>query len=546
MRMRSTYARIAAASVFAVCAFALAPVAHAQATGDQNKFDVNIVDADIKSAVAFLVKLTGLSIVFKASDGEYKPVTVNLMGVTAEKALENICLAAGGYWYRDDSGVYVISREKPVEAPKVNTTPDSIPTVAEKPKLRKFKMQHADAEEVFNQITKAIVMDPTRGMREINRLKEFGPMNDFRPITSVINSAGAPMAGFNITPRSTAQPVPGTSDPNGSILLPGESAPQGSLGGGLGGGGLGGGGLGQGGQGQGGQGAGQGGGTLGTGGLIDGSIDYITYDPNDNSILIRATEQQWRELQGYIDQFDIVPKQVTIKVQFVTTSSSKSKSLGFDWLYSRGPQVLGNTPGTFARSSDPIFLNWASGNIQARLRTFLQDGYGTTVSSPMVRTLNNQPAFVSQGIQTVIFIPTTFNNGNISTTVYTPYPLQATSQLAVRPRINDDGTVTLTLNMPIQQFGQIRRSPDGSTAVPDLSFQQINVAARVRSGETIVLAGFTQKNDAVTQNKFPVLGDLPIIGQFFRSNSRDENTSELLVFVTPTIEDPETSGGFGG
>lgn len=545
--MRSTYARIAAAATFAVCAFALAPVAHAQAAGDQNKFDVNIVDADIKSAVAFLVKLTGLSIVFKASDGEYKPVTVNLMGVTAEKALENICLAAGGYWYRDESGVYVISREKPVEAPKVSTNTDTIPTVAEKPKLRKIKMQHADVEEVFNQITKAVVLDPSRGLREVNRLKEFGPMNDFRPITSVINSSGAPMAGYSITPRNTAQPVPATNDANGGILLPGESAPQGSLGGGgLGGGGLGGGGLGQGGGQNPGGGAGQGGGQLSTGGLIDGAIDYITYDPNDNSILIRATEQQWRELQGYIDQFDVVPKQVTIKVQFVTTSSSNSKSLGFDWLYARGPQVIGNAPGQFARSSDPIVVAWQSGNFSGRLRTFLQEGYGTTVSSPIVRTLNNQPAVVSQGIQTVIFIPTTFNNGNISTTVYTPFPLTASSQLAVRPRINEDGTVTVTLNMPIQQFGQIRRSPDGSTAVPDVSFQQISLTARVRSGETIVLAGFTQKNDSVLQNKFPVLGDLPIIGQFFRSNSRDTSASELLVFVTPTIEDPETSGGFGG
>jgi general secretion pathway protein D len=262
--------------------------------------------------------------------------------------------------------------------------------------------------------------------------------------------------------------------------------------------------------------------------------------------LIRATEQQWRELQGYIDQFDIVPKQVTIKVQFVTTSSSNTRSLGFEWLYTRGTQSVGNTPGSFARSSDPIFLSWQTGNIQARLRTFLQDGYGSTVSSPVVRTLNNQPASVVQALQTVIFVPTTFNNGQISTTVYTPIALTAASQLVVRPRINEDGTVTMALNMPIQQFGQIRRSPDGSVAVPDVSTQQIQIVARVRSGETIVLAGFTQKNDTFTQQKFPVLGDLPVIGQFFRSTSKDTNSTELLVFVTPVIEDPETSGGFGG
>jgi len=537
--MQSTFARIAAATVFAACAFVLAPAAFAQATGDPVRFDIDIKDADMKTAIDFLQKRTGLSIVFKATSEEYHPVTVALRGVTAEDALKNICLSAGAYYSRDLSGVYVISKDKPAET----TTNVSNPTehvVPEIPKLRKFKLQHADAEAVHAQLTKGLVMDPLKGLEVIDRLSKFGELK-LNTGVNVYSSAGAPMASMDITPRNTMLPTPKTGEGSNSITLPGESAGQGGFGAGGGGGQLGGGGGGQ----QGG-GGGQGQGNLTTGGLIPGSIDYITYDPNDNSILIRATEQQWRELQGYIDQFDVAPKQVTIKVQFVTTSSSNTKSLGFDWLYTRTGQVIGNTPGSFARSSDPIFLGWQTGNIQARLRTFLQEGYGTTVSSPIVRTLNNQPAVVNQALQTVIFVPTTFNNGQISTTVYTPIGLTAQSTLAVRPRINEDNTVTVALNMPIQQFGQIRRSPDGSTAVPDISQQFISMVARVRSGETIVLAGFTQKNDTVTQQKFPILGDLPILGQFFRSTSKDTNSTELLVFVTPVIEDPETSGGFGG
>lgn len=540
MRMQSTLTRIAAASVFALCAFAFTPAAYAQASGDPARFDIDIKDADMKTAIDFLQKRTGLSIVFKAANSEYKTVTVALRGVSAEDALKNICLSAGAYYTRDLSGVYVISQDKP-EEPKINTNNPNEQVVAEKPKLRKFKLQHADAEAVYAQITQGLVMDPLKGFELIDRMSKFGELKLNPGGASVYNSAGSPMASFDITPRNTTLPTPKVGEGSNSITLPGESASQGGFGAGGGGGQLGGGGGGQ----QGG-GGGQAGGNLTTGGLINQDIDFITYDPNDNSILIRATEQQWRELQGYIDQFDVAPKQVTIKVQFVTTSSSNTRSLGFDWLYTRTGQIVGNTPGSFARSSDPIFLSWSTGNIQARLRTFLQDGYGTTVSSPIIRTLNNQPAIVQQALQTVIFIPTTFNNGQISTTVYTPVGLTAQSLLAVRPRINEDQTVTVALNMPIQQFGQIRRSPDGSTAVPDLSQQFISMVARVRSGETIVLAGFTQKNDTVTTQKFPVLGDLPILGQFFRSTSKDTNSTELLVFVTPTIEDPETSGGFGG
>jgi len=539
MNMRLTLARIATASVFAACAFALTPVVQAQTTGTQGRFDVNLKDADMKVAVDFLVRKTGLSIVFEASEKPFPPISVNLNGVTGEEALRYICTAAGAYYRVEDNGVYIISATKP-EDPKTTPVQDTIPAIPEKKKLYKIKLQHGDARAIYLQLTKAYVWDSLDTLREINQFKDTAHLGDkFNPVSNIYNSSGGQVNTFQITPRNTNQPVQPTNGASASdIILPGESAMQGSLGGGLGQGG--------GAQGGGGQGAGAGGGQLtGNQGLIP-NIDYITFDPNDNSIVIRATEQQWRDLQQYVDQFDIAPKQVTIKVQFVTTSSSQSKSLGFDWLYTRGTQAVGNVPGSFAKSGDPIFLSWQSGNIQTRLRTFLQDGYGRTVSSPIVRTLNNELAQVSQGIQSVIFVPQVITNGQVSSTVYVPQTLPAFSTLAVRPRINEDGTVTMSLNMPIQQFGQIRRSPDGTFAVPDVSTQFISLTARVKSGDTIVLAGFTQRNDQSTTQKFPVLGDLPIIGQLFRSSSKDLNSSELLVFVTPVIEDPETSGGFGG
>ncbi|MEQ1821445.1 MAG: hypothetical protein ABL949_02950, partial [Fimbriimonadaceae bacterium] len=460
---------------------------------------------------------------------------LSLPDVTAEDAVKYICQAAGVYVRRDENRVYIISHNPPaVTTPVATAVAVGAP---KKNKLYKIRVKHADPQEIFYQIVNGTPPDPDRKLREFtNQAKSI---NDFRinPNAFVRSAVEAP-----VTPRNTSQPLARTNNEGQSdILLPGEAAGQGGFGGGPAGGG---GGPQGGGAGAGGAGQGQGG-QLAPGGLIDSSIDYISYDPNDNSILIRATEVQWRELQQYVDMFDIAPKQVTVKVQFVTTSSSSAKSLGFDWLYTRGTAAFGNVPGSFARSADPIFLGWQSGNVQTRLRTFLQEGQGTTVSSPIVRTLNNQTATVTQGISTTIFIPQTFVNQTISTTVYTPVQLPAFSTLSVRPRINDDGTVTMLLAPQITQLGQIRRGPDG-TAIPDISNQAISVAARVRSGDTIVLAGFTQKQDQGTQSKFPVLGDLPIVGQFFRSTSKDVNNSELLIFVTPIIEDAETATGFGG
>jgi type II secretory pathway component GspD/PulD (secretin) len=71
------------------------------------------------------------------------------------------------------------------------------------------------------------------------------------------------------------------------------------------------------------------------------------------------------------------------------------------------------------------------------------------------------------------------------------------------------------------------------------------VVARVRNGETIVLGGLTDKNDNTSVSRVPLLSDLPIIGQFFRSSQRTKRNSDLLIFVTPRVVEEDESGGGG-
>ncbi|MBX3117806.1 MAG: type II and III secretion system protein [Fimbriimonadaceae bacterium] len=206
--------------------------------------------------------------------------------------------------------------------------------------------------------------------------------------------------------------------------------------------------------------------------------------------------------------------------------------------------ITGNRPGTFARSGDPIFLNYATGNITSRMRALLQTGTGKVVQAPVIRTLNNQPASIQQQVQTSLFINQVISVGN-GQVINAPQLVQftITTGLAVAPRINEDGTVTCFINVPVQDFGQIRRGPDGQE-VPDILSQTIAVVARVRSGETIALGGLTRKSDTGSESRFPILADLPIVGQFFRSKSQDKNHTELIIFVTPTVLEDDFGPGF--
>ncbi len=540
--MRFNWASLSLAAVLATAS--LAPVSSALASqqAEDVLVDISLKDADMILATKILTERTGLQFVIEPSAEPFHLITLKLDRMPAKAVIGYICKSAGAYYRRDENGVYIISRNKPEET----TIAPVAPALPEKMVVKRIKLIKADAEAVYNQVVYAIPYDFVDGFEKLNRFRAVTDMTQrFSPPDIRMIGQSAPTNNFFPTAGGNySGPRTGLESGN-DIRLPGsEQGRQFNPGGGIGTlpGNTGVGTPNQPGIGTGTTGVGNA--TLAGGqGLVPESIDYISYDPTDNSLIVRGTEEDIARLQGYIALFDVAPKQVQIKVEFITTSSGISRALGFDFLYQRGMINFGTQPGTFARSGDPVFLNFAEGNITTRMRALLNEGFGKTVNAPVLRTLNNQPASVQQSTSQTIFVSTTsVTNGAVVTNV-NPQSLSVSTGLSVTPRINDDGTITMYLQPQIQDFGQLRRGPDGQE-IPDQLSQAISVVARVKNGETIALGGLTRKSDQGSRGKIPLLGDLPIIGQFFRSTTRERNTSELIIFVTPTvIEDDETYAG---
>jgi general secretion pathway protein D len=280
-------------------------------------------------------------------------------------------------------------------------------------------------------------------------------------------------------------------------------------------------------------------------GYVPIGIEHSSYDPTDNSIIVEGTEDAIEQLRKTIELFDTAPKQVTIKVEFISTSSDLAKEIGYDWLYQRGSIVLGNVPGTFADAGNPIFASFSSGNVAVNMRTQLTMDSGKLVNAPIIRTLNNQPASVFTTTTTTLLLDSVVSGGN-GTVITAPQlaQLSVTTNLTVSPRINRDGTVTMYLTPTYSDFGTVHQLPDGSQ-VPDTFSEGVVVVARVKNGETIVLGGLVHKNDATEIIKYPILGDLPIIGQFFRKTNINNTDTELLIFVTPTVIEDDTGPNQG-
>ncbi len=539
--MRLSWATMA--FVGAVATALVAPTTSAMAQQSQDvRINIFLKDADLYEATRMLTLKAGMQFVFEPSAEPFGKVTLKLDDFAAEDALAYICKSAGAFFRKDENGVYIISRTAPV----VVAPSEATPSVAKKV-LSRIKVQKTDVRSVYNMLAFATPVNTGIGFEDINKFKaltknDVATMYGQNPTTLV--DTGATFRPLNVRASSPLTSGEGSSD----ISLPGEGSGQAGLGGAGGFGGQGGGpsgGPGAGGRGQGGGpgGQGQGGGNnslQGGTGLVPSSIDFISYDPTDNSIVVRGSEEDIAELQRYISLFDVAPRQVEIKVEFITTTDTLDKSIGFDFLYSRGTVLAGTAPGTFARASDPVFLNYATGNVTTRMRTLLQEGKGKVVQSPILRTLNNQPAELNSQIISWVFINQSFISNGTVVTQATPQQIPATTSLSIAPRINDDNTITVYLNPQIQSFVGTTRGPDG-TELPNMSSQAISVVARVKNGETIVLGGLTDKNDNTNVSRVPLLSDLPIIGQFFRSTQRTKRNSDLLIFVTPRVVEEDES-----
>lgn len=518
-------------------------------TSDVTRLNVNLKDADLVTATKMVTDRTGLQFMFRSTKA-FNKVTLQLKDMTADDVIRYICDAAGAFVTKDENGVYVISASKPVI---------ESPVVPNKPSVRflkKIKLLHAGADEIFAQVVLGTVIDPSarqsQNLRAINMARLMVSGTDFGNKAFGVLDSVRSFDRYQPTPAPSAAKATST-DSGSNIAIPGSEGANQRNGGGGGGnlGGGGGGNFGGGGQG-GGQGGNNGGGQNGGGtqltggqGLVPDTIDHITYDPTDNSLIVRGTsEEDINTLQNIIAQFDVRPRQVQIKVEFITTTENLDQSLGYNINYSRGSVIAGMAGQDFLRASDPVFLTYASGDAVFRLRTRLAEGSGRVVTAPVIRTMNNTPATVFAFTNDWILTSTTTQNNNGILTTVNPQQLTLGTGLSVTPRINGDNTITMGLTPSVTSVAGTRQVTSSGTSfeLPITTSQSVSVVVNVKDKETIVLGGMTTESTNTTTTRVPVLSDLPIIGQFFRKVVKGRAASELLIFVTPVIIEDEDSG----
>lgn len=180
--------------------------------------------------------------------------------------------------------------------------------------------------------------------------------------------------------------------------------------------------------------------------------------------------------------------------------------------------VLGSSPASFALS---VFNATANRFLNLEISALEADGKGKVISSPRVVTSDQKLASIESGIK-VAYTKSGINGGP-STTEF----LDATLKLSVIPQITPDGRIVLDIEVQ-------KNEPYGAIAGA-VKTKAIKTQVLIESGGTVVIGGIFEENQDVTNTQVPILGDIPVLGNLFKSKNTSTTKQELLVFITPKL-----------
>ena len=294
----------------------------------------------------------------------------------------------------------------------------------------------------------------------------------------------------------------------------------------------------------------------------------IQADPTTNSLIITAPEPQYRQLRAVIDKLDGRRAQVLVESLIVEVNANKLAEFGIQWqsvLGSKGDGVMGAI-GTNSGAAGANIIGLTAGILQGgtaaatavgklggglnlalapringqyylgALANFLQNsGDSNVLSTPNLMTLDNEEARIVIG-KSVPFVTGSYANTGGNNGAVNPFTTVERKDvglmLRVRPQINENGTVKMYIYQEISKVDEAtRQDKDG----PTTSKRSIESNVLVEDGSIIVIGGLLEDSYSQAEDKVPVMGDIPVLGNLFRSENRERKKTNLMVFLRPVV-----------
>ena len=275
---------------------------------------------------------------------------------------------------------------------------------------------------------------------------------------------------------------------------------------------------------------------------------FMNFDTRTNSIIVRELQSNLELISGVIKSIDTVTPQVMIDVKVIETKLDDQEHLGIDWTLA-GNITGGSRSTTFPFSSSNIatpFLPGPSsaptstltyGTVNASALQAMMDILSTrddtkTLANPRIVTLDNQKAKINISEQypeaTYSFNAST---GSEQITGYNQLPIGVTFE--VTPHVNNAGLVTLEMHPQISSLNTTYTV--NGNQLPDTFVREVDTNVMVENGKTLVIGGLIKDSLDVKKIKIPYLGDIPFLGNLFKTTQSEKTKDEVIIFMTPHI-----------
>ena len=258
----------------------------------------------------------------------------------------------------------------------------------------------------------------------------------------------------------------------------------------------------------------------------------VAVDPRTNGLLITGTSAQHEEVVKVLGTLDVKIPQVVIQVSVVEVNITAVRGLGL-WsgdTAAAAPGGIGFGNVMLDSASRRLTFNLVSSTLlNFNLRALVNEGKAKILTSPRIATLDGNKATIQLATRVPIFTTQTTQGVATTTVSY----IDVGVKLVTTPRVNTDNLITLSLTPEVSSLGT-QEIFSGQSAFR-VNTRNADTTLAVPDGRTIVLGGLIDRSERTTVLKVPLLGDIPILGELFRTTDTNASETEVIFLITPQI-----------
>ncbi|NTW88005.1 MAG: pilus (MSHA type) biogenesis protein MshL [Desulfobulbaceae bacterium] len=294
----------------------------------------------------------------------------------------------------------------------------------------------------------------------------------------------------------------------------------------------------------------------------------ITINRLTGTIMVTASRKNLEKVEQYLDNVrKVLNRQVMIEARIIEVQLSEGLNFGIDWSFLENVKELGgplnagfgslnvgsttlNAATAVAASASKFQVGITKANFQGLLTALKTQGDIKTLSNPKINVMNGHASILTVGTNTSFIskvTTTTTATAAGNSISFTPETTSVLSGMIIGivPYISERGDITLNITPITSDLVDLKDKTFGSAGnqvtitIPTVALREMTTTVKMRDGQMVIIGGLISKKESTSEEKVPIIGDIPYLGKFFTRINNTESRSELVLLLRPHIVENE-------